>query len=128
MVAAVVGLFVLSFTGFAHADFVGNKDSKFFFPDNCSYVKLIKKDNVVTFKTSAEAIAAGYKASSKCKADDSKAALFVGNKSSKLYFPADCSYVKLIKDENKVSFTDEKSALAAGYKLSSKCSDSKSAK
>ena len=125
LMAVITGLFVLGLTGLAQADFVGNKASKFFFPDSCSYVKLIKKENTVTFKTSAEAQAAGYKPSSKCKADVPDTAVFTGNKSSKLFFPADCSYAKLIKDENKVPFTDAKSALAAGYKLSSKCSDSK---
>ena len=61
----LAGVLVLGFTQAAHADFVGNKDSKFFFPDTCSYVKQIKKDNVVNFKTAADAVAAGYKASSK---------------------------------------------------------------
>jgi methylphosphotriester-DNA--protein-cysteine methyltransferase len=115
------GVLILGFTGAAHADFVGNKDSKFFFPDTCSYVKLIKKDNVVNFKTSADAIAAGYKASSKCQSNDATAPAFVGNKSSKLFFPADCSVVKLIKDDNKVPFNTSADALAAGYKASSKC-------
>jgi len=121
----LVGLVFLSFTGLAHADFVGNKSSKFFFPDTCSYVKMIKADNKVVFKTSADAVAAGYKLSSKCKADDSAKVSFVGNKSSKLFFPADCSYVKLIKDENKVSFSSSADALAAGFKASTKCTDAK---
>lgn len=123
LMLAVTGLVIFSFTGLAHADFVGNKDSKFFFPENCSYVKLIKKENIVNFKTSADAVAAGYKASTKCKSDASTPPAFVGNKSSKLFFPADCSYVKLIKDENKVTFNSSAEALAAGYKASSKCSD-----
>jgi methylphosphotriester-DNA--protein-cysteine methyltransferase len=121
----LVGVLVIGFAGVSHADFVGNKSSKLFFPDTCSYVKLIKKDNVVNFKTSADAVAAGFKASSKCQADTSDAVVFVGNKSSKLFFKADCSYVKLIKDENKVSFKTSADALAAGFKASSKCSDSK---
>ena len=128
LMAALVGVVVLSFCGLAQADFIGNKDSKFFFPDNCSYVKMIKKDNVVNFKTSADAVAAGYKLSSKCKSDDAKAPAvpaapaFVGNKASKLYFPATCSVVKMIKDDNKVTFMTDADAKAAGYKLSSKCS------
>ena len=121
LVTALVGVLVLSFTGVAHADFVGNKDSKFFFPDTCSYVKFIKKDNVVNFKTAADAVAAGYKASSKCKPDAASTEAFVGNKSSKLFFPANCSVVKLVKDENKVSFSSAADATAAGYKVSSKC-------
>jgi len=121
LTVVLMGLFVLSFIGSAYADYLGNKDSKFFFPENCSYAKLIKKDNIVKFTTFDAAVAAGYKVSSKCKDD----APFVGNKSSKLYFPADCSYVKLIKDENKNTFTDEASAKKAGYTRSSKCSDSK---
>jgi len=112
---------VLGFTGAAHADFVGNKDSKFFFPDTCSYVKLIKATNQVAFKTAADAVAAGYKASSKCQSDTPAAPAFVGNKSSKLFFPANCSVVKLIKDENKVSFNTAADAAAAGFKASSKC-------
>ena len=126
LMVAVTGLFILSFAGLAQADFVGNKSSKFFFPDNCSYVKLIKKENIVNFKTPAEAAAAGYKASSKCNAGKPDAAAFIGNKSSKLFFSADCSYVKLIKDDNKVSFKSSSDAIAAGYKASSKCSDGKS--
>jgi methylphosphotriester-DNA--protein-cysteine methyltransferase len=125
LMLAMTGLLILSFSGLANADFVGNKDSKFFFPDTCSYVKLIKKDNVVNFKTSADAIAAGYKASSKCKSDAPAAVIFVGNKSSKLFFPANCSVVKLIKDDNKISFKSSADALAAGYKASSKCADAK---
>jgi methylphosphotriester-DNA--protein-cysteine methyltransferase len=125
LMAAVVGVMVLGFAGAAHADFVGNKDSKFFFPDTCSYAKLIKKENQVPFKTSADAVAAGYKVSSKCKADDASTMAFVGNKSSKLFFPADCSVVKMIKAENKVDFKSSADALAAGYKASSKCSDDK---
>jgi len=121
----LVGLLFLGYTGLAHADFVGNKASKLFFPDTCSYVKLIKADNKVAFKTSAEATAAGYKLSSKCKADDAAKVTFVGNKSSKLFFPADCSYVKLIKDDNKVNFSSSADALAAGYKASTKCTDAK---
>jgi len=121
LVSAVLGMLVLGFTSVVHADFVGNKDSKFFFPDNCSYVKLIKKGNQVSFKTAADAIAAGYKASSKCKSDAITAPAFVGNKSSKLFFPADCSFVKLIKDDNKVTFNSTADAIAAGYKASSKC-------
>ncbi len=125
LMAVITGLFIFGFTGWAHADFVGNKASKLFFPDNCSYVKLIKKDNAVNFKTAADAVAAGYKASSKCQADTAGAVTFVGNKSSKLFFPADCSYVKLIKGDNKVTFKSSADALAAGYKASSKCSDTK---
>ncbi len=121
LVTVLVGALVLGFTGAAHADFVGNKDSKFFFPDTCSYVKLIKKDNVVNFKTAADAVAAGYKASSKCKPDAASTVTFVGNKSSKLFFPSNCSVVKLIKDDNKVSFGSAADAVAAGYKASSKC-------
>jgi methylphosphotriester-DNA--protein-cysteine methyltransferase len=121
LVTVLVGVLVLGFTGAAHADFVGNKDSKFFFPDTCSYVKLIKKENVVNFKTSADAIAAGYKASSKCQSNAASTVMFVGNKSSKLFFPANCSVVKLIKDDNKVSFNSSADAVAAGYKASSKC-------
>jgi methylphosphotriester-DNA--protein-cysteine methyltransferase len=124
LMAAIAGLFILSFTGLAHADFVGNKSSKLFFPDTCSYVKMIKKDNAVPFKTSAEAVAAGYKASSKCQDDSSKMS-FVGNKTSKMFFPADCSYVKMIKDGNKVTFKSSQEAITAGYKASSKCTDSK---
>lgn len=125
LMVVVVGLLVLSFIGPAHAGYVGNKDSKFFFPDTCSYAKLIKKDNVVNFKTAADAIAAGYKASSKCQEDAAAAGAFVGNKSSMLFFPADCSVVKLIKDDNKVTFKTSADALAAGFKASSKCSDTK---
>jgi methylphosphotriester-DNA--protein-cysteine methyltransferase len=121
----LAGLFILSFTSFAHADFVGNKSSKLFFPDSCSFVKMIKKENVVNFKTSAEAVAAGYKASSKCQDTSAPAMSFVGNKSSKLFFQADCSTVKMIKDDNKVNFKSSQEALAAGYKASSKCTDSK---
>ena len=126
LLAAVTGLFILSFTGMAHADFVGNKDSKLFFPDTCSYVKLIKKDNVVNFKTAADAVAAGYKASSKCQAAEKavEAVPVIGNKSSKLFFPTECSYVKLIKAENKITFKSAAEAIAAGYKASSKCSES----
>ena len=112
---------VLGLTGAAHADFVGNKDSKFFFPDTCSYVKLIKKENVVNFKTSADAVAAGYKASSKCQSDAASTVTFVGNKSSKLFFPANCSVVKTIKSDNIVTFKSTADATAAGYKASSKC-------
>ncbi len=112
---------VFAFAGQAQADVVGNKASKFFFPENCFYAKLIKKDNVMNFKTAADAQAAGYKASSKCK--DAAAMAFVGNKSSKFFFPANCSYVKLIKDENKVNFKSAAEAMAAGYKASSKCAD-----
>ena len=125
LMVAVTGFFVLSFTGLAHADFVGNKSSKLFFPDSCSYVKLIKKDNMVAFKTAADAQAAGYKASSKCSADVPGTVAFVGNKSSKLFFPSDCSYVKLINKDNMVTFKTAADALAAGYKASSKCSDKK---
>ena len=125
LMVVMAGLFIFGFTQLAHADFVGNKASKLFFPDNCSVVKLIKKDNVVNFKTSAEAIAAGYKASSKCSDTATTAPAFVGNSSSKLFFPADCSVVKLIKAGNKVSFDTAKDALAAGYKASSKCTDTK---
>ncbi|MFI5205809.1 MAG: Ada metal-binding domain-containing protein [Candidatus Paceibacterales bacterium] len=125
LMLAVAGVLLLGFTGSVHADVIGNKDSKFFFPENCSYVKLIKKANVVTFKTAADAVAAGYKASSKCKSADSVTMTFVGNKSSKLFFPANCSYVKLIKVENKVVFNTFADALAAGYKASSKCSEGK---
>lgn len=122
LVTALAGVLVLGFTGIAHADFVGNKDSKFFFPDTCSYVKLIKKDNVVNFKTAADATAAGYKASSKCKSDAPAATVtFVGNKSSKLFFPANCPVIKLIKADNKVVFNSAADAVAAGYKASSKC-------
>ena len=123
LMIVITGLFILSFTGAAHADYVGNKGSKFFFPDNCSYVKLIKKDNLVMFKTSAEAMAAGYRASSKCKSDVPSLPKFIGNKTSKMFFLADCSYVKLIKNENKVPFDTSSDALAAGYKPSSKCSE-----
>ena len=119
----VLGTLILGFNGLVVADVVGNKDSKFFFPSDCSYVKLIKKDNIVTFKTPADAIAAGYKASSKCQATGSDKVSFVGNKSSKLFFPSDCSYVKMIKDENKVTFKSTADAIAAGYKASSKCAD-----
>ena len=125
LIAAVVGALVLAFTGSAHADVIGNKDSKFFFPENCSYAKMIKKENVVTFKTSADAVTAGYKASSKCQSSDANTATFVGNKSSKFFFPSDCSYVKMIKDENKVTFKSSADAIAAGYKASSKCSEDK---
>ncbi len=62
----IAGVLFLGLTGLAQADFVGNKDSKLFFSDDCSYAKMIKKENKVVFKTSAEAVAAGYKASSKC--------------------------------------------------------------
>ena len=119
----MAGLFVLSFTGLVHADYIGNKDSKFFFPENCSYVKMIKKDHRIVFKTSKEAMRAGYKISSKCKDVEPEVIVFVGNRSSKMYFPANCSYVKMIKDENKVTFRSDKEALAAGYKVSSKCSE-----
>lgn len=118
---AVIGFLFLATSGVAHAQFVGNKDSKLFFPENCSYVKMIKKENQVSFKTSAEAVAAGYKASSKCQSKEAVAAAFVGNKDSKLFFPADCAYVKMIKEENKVSFQTSAEAVAAGYKASSKC-------
>lgn len=121
LMVVLAGMLIFGLSQAAHADYVGNKDSKFFFPDNCSYVKLIKKDNIVNFKTSADAIKAGYKVSSKCQ--DTAAVAFVGNKSSKLFFPADCSYVKMIKDDNKVSFKTSADALAAGYKASSKCAD-----
>jgi methylphosphotriester-DNA--protein-cysteine methyltransferase len=70
-----------------------------------------------------DAVAAGYKASSKCQGTAADMASFVGNKSSKFFFPSDCSYVKLIKDENKVTFKSSAEATAAGYKASSKCSD-----
>ena len=90
----VLGVVILGFNGVVQADVIGNKDSKFFFPADCSYVKLIKKDNIVTFKTAADAVAAGYKASSKCKAAAMDTTSFVGNKSSKLFFPSDCSYGK----------------------------------
>jgi methylphosphotriester-DNA--protein-cysteine methyltransferase len=118
-----LGVLILGFSGLVQADVIGNKDSKFFFPSDCSYAKLIKKDNIVTFKTAADAVAAGYKASSKCKAADSNTTSFVGNKSSKFFFPSDCSYVKMIKDGNKVTFKSSADAIAAGYKASSKCSD-----
>ena len=124
LMAVVTGLIIFGFSSMAHADYIGNKDSKLFFPDNCSYAKMIKKDNVVNFKSSTDAIAAGYKASSKCK-EEAVAATFVGNKSSKLFFPSDCSYVKLIKADNKVTFNSSADAIAAGYKASSKCSDAK---
>ena len=119
----VLGVVILGFSGVVQADVIGNKDSKFFFPADCSYVKLIKKDNIVTFKTAADALAAGYKASSKCQAAAMDTTSFVGNKTSKLFFPSDCSYVKMIKGENKVTFKSSADALAAGYKASSKCSD-----
>ncbi len=119
----VLAVLILGLNGTLQADVIGNKDSKFFFPANCSYVKLIKKDNIVTFKTDADAVAAGYKASSKCKAVDMDTTSFIGNKSSKFFFPSDCSYVKMIKDENKVTFKSSADAIAAGYKASSKCSD-----
>jgi methylphosphotriester-DNA--protein-cysteine methyltransferase len=125
LIAALAGVLILAFTGSAQADVIGNKDSKFFFPENCSYAKMIKKENVVTFKTSADAVAAGYKASSKCQSSDANAVTFIGNKSSKFFFPSDCSYVKMIKDENKVTFKSSADALAAGYKASSKCSEDK---
>lgn len=121
--ALILGVLILGFSGVVQADVIGNKDSKLFFPADCSYAKLIKKDNVVTFKTAADAIAAGYKASSKCKAADKDTVSFVGNKSSKLFFPSDCSYVKMIKDENKVTFKSSADAAAAGYKSSTKCTD-----
>ena len=117
LTVVLMGLFVLSFIGSAYADYLGNKDSKFFFPENCSYAKLIKKDNIVKFTTFDAAVAAGYKVSSKCKDD----APFVGNKSSKLYFPPDCSVVKMIKDDNKINFKSSADAIAAGFKASSKC-------
>ena len=122
----LLAVMILGFSGLVQADVIGNKDSKFFFPADCSFAKMIKKDNVVTFKSAADAVAAGYKASSKCKvADDAAAAVpVVGNKSSKLFFPTDCSVVKTIKDDNKVSFKSAADAVAAGYKASSKCTDS----
>ena len=98
VIAAVLGVLFLGMTASVQADVIGNKDSKFFFPPDCSYAKLIKKDNVVTFKSAADAVAAGYKESSKCKSAAAVTPAFVGNKSSKLYFPANCSTVKLIKD------------------------------
>jgi methylphosphotriester-DNA--protein-cysteine methyltransferase len=119
-IAIITGLFILVFTGLAHADFIGNKSSKFFFPDTCSYAKKVKKVNVVKFKTAADAVAAGYKLSSKCQSE-APVAMFIGNKDSKLFFPANCGIVKLIKDANKVDFTSAADATAAGYKASSKC-------
>ena len=119
----VLGVLIFGFNGLVQADVVGNKDSKLFFPVDCSYVKLIKKDNIVTFKSPKDAIAAGYKESSKCKSAEVDTVLFVGNKSSKLFFPSDCSYVKMIKDTNKVTFKSSVDAIAAGYKASSKCTD-----
>ncbi len=121
--AAIVGLFILSLTGPAQADYIGNRDSKYFFPENCSYVKMIKKDHRVFFRTSKEALAAGFKMSSKCKDVNPEVVMFVGNKSSKMYFPVNCSYVKMIKDENKIDFKSSREALTAGYTMSSKCSD-----
>jgi methylphosphotriester-DNA--protein-cysteine methyltransferase len=119
-IGLLTGALVLSFSVLSQAAFVGNKTSKLFFPDTCSYVKLIKKDNVVNFKTAADALAAGYKASSKCEGDVSTPA-FVGNKSSKLFFPSSCSYVKFIKQTNLVTFNSAAEATAAGYKASDKC-------
>lgn len=119
IIAVLAGLFI-GFSALAQADLVGNKSSKLYFPDSCSVVKLIKKDNIVNFKTEAQAKAAGYTASSKCQSQDDLPAYF-GNKSSKLFFPVGCSVVAEIKDENKVGFNTQADALSAGYKLSSKC-------
>ncbi len=121
LILAVLGVLVIGFSGLVQADVVGNKSSKLFFPPDCSYAKLIKKENQVTFKSPADAVAAGYAASSKCQSTAVDTVAFVGNKSSKLFFPANCSYVKLIKDDNKVSFKSSADAVAAGYKASSKC-------
>ena len=71
--AVVVGLSMLGFTGLAHADFVGNKDSKIFHSDDCSMVKQMKDSNKVVFKTAAEATKAGYTACKKCNAENAKA-------------------------------------------------------
>ena len=86
---------------------------------------MIKKENVVNFKTAADAMAAGFKASSKCKPAEELAMPVVANKSSKLFFPPDCSVVKMIKDDNKVTFKSSAEAIAAGYKASTKCSEDK---
>ncbi|MDE2028120.1 MAG: hypothetical protein KGJ11_06235, partial [Candidatus Omnitrophica bacterium] len=63
---AVGVVLMFGLTQAAQAAFIGNKASKFYFPDSCSYAKMIKKENVVKFKTAAQAVKAGYKASSKC--------------------------------------------------------------
>ena len=123
LVAAVVGIFVLGFGGFAHADFVGNKDSKIFHNEACPMVKMMKADNKVAFKTADEAVKIGYTACKKCALKDKAAAkaMFVGNKGSMMYHKATCSMVVKIKEDNVEGFATEEEAEKAGYKACSKC-------
>ncbi|MBF0504617.1 MAG: hypothetical protein HQL14_05890 [Candidatus Omnitrophica bacterium] len=122
LLTAVVGIFVLGFASLAHADFIGNKDSKTFHTDTCPMVKLMKDANKVVFKTAADAIKAGYAPCKKCTPTDPAAVMvFVGNKSSMIYHKADCRLVASIKSDNIVKFATEADAKKAGYKPCSIC-------
>lgn len=118
IVSLVVGLFVLASAGFAHADFVANKDSKVFHNETCSVVKQMKDTNKVTFKTADEATKAGYTACKKCAPVDVS---FVGNKSSMTYHKDGCRMAASIKADNVVKFATEDEAVKAGYKACSIC-------
>lgn len=47
--------------------FVGSKNSNKYYPPTCSYAKRIKPENLVCFKTAAEAVAQGRIVSTGCK-------------------------------------------------------------
>ena len=46
---------------------------------------------------------------------------YVASKNGKKYYPASCSVVSNIKQENRVYFATEAAAIAAGYSLSATC-------
>ena len=48
-------------------NYIGSKESNKYHLYDCRWVKNIKKENVVEFKTVKEAIAAGYKPCETCK-------------------------------------------------------------
>ena len=125
LVAAMIGVFILGFAGFAHADVIGNKDSKIFHSEQCSMVKQMKAENKVVFKSADEAIKAGYKECKKCAAgkaaDKAVKAKFVGSKDGKKYHKATCKMVANIKPDNLVEFATEDEAKKAGYTPCSHC-------
>ncbi len=124
LIAAIVGVLVLGFTGLAQADFVGNKDSKTFHSDQCHMVKMMKDENKIVFKTSEEAEKAGYAFCKKCAMHGDKAmskAAFVGNKNSMMFHKSDCPMAEKMKAENLANFATKEEAEKAGYKACAKC-------
>lgn len=47
--------------------------------------------------------------------------VYVASKNGTKYYPVDCSAVNRIKEENKIFFSDEASAQAAGYGVGAGC-------